>query len=72
MSEVTYISARRRGLTGPDRAAYEEACFRVYQDAFHRNAADPCLQNAASLVRAWNEFAACMELELIDVGGRRN
>jgi len=52
-------------LTGPDLAAYEEAAFRTYQDAFHRNAADPNLHNAAALVEAWNNFALVMGLEPI-------
>ena len=54
-----------RSLTGPDRAAFEEAAFKTYQDAFHRNAADPNLWNAVTLVEAWNNFALIMGLDVV-------
>lgn len=49
-------------LTGPDLMALQETRFRAYQNAFHRNAGDPSLANAAALVQAFNEFAEAMGL----------
>jgi hypothetical protein len=54
-------------LSGPDLAAYQEAAFKTYVDAFHKNAADPNLARAIDLVRAWNQFAASVGLDGIEV-----
>jgi hypothetical protein len=58
-------------FTGPDRAAFEEAAFKGYQDAFHRLSATPNLRNAVALVRAWNVFAQAVGVETFDVGSGR-
>lgn len=52
-------------LAGPDLAAFEEAKFKAYQDAFHKNAANPNLVNAAALVAAWNAFADAVGVDRV-------
>ena len=59
--DVTHLTGS--ALSGPDLIALQDQRFQIYVAAFHRNAAQPNIWNAAALVDAHRAFADTMGLD---------